>query len=98
MSRSKVERRLSDVSKRLKQLRDDLRVAEEQHRHFADEAEDTRVRALVSGNPLAQREHRNAQRHAEASERHRTDLAAEITRLERTQDELLDRLLETMED
>jgi chromosome segregation ATPase len=98
MSRPKVERRLSDVAKRLTQLRDDLRVAEEQHRHFADDAEDARLRAIVSENPMAKRDHRAAQRHAEASDRHRADLVAEIARLERTQDELLDRLLETMED
>jgi hypothetical protein len=46
----------------------------------------------VSETPLAEQEHREAQRHAEAMSRHRADVQSEIERLERTQDELLDRL------
>jgi chromosome segregation ATPase len=97
MSRSMLERRLTDVAHRLKQLGEDLRIADEQLRHFVDEAEDARLRATVSEAPVAQREQREAQRHADAMARHRQDLTAEIARLERTQDELLDRLLETMD-
>ena len=92
-----LERRLTDVAHRLKQLGEDLRIADEQLRHFVDEADDARLRATVSEAPLAQREHQDAQRHADAMSRHRRDIAEEITRLERTQDELLDQLLETMD-
>ena len=93
MSRSLVERRLSEVAERLKALRRDLAVADEQLAHFADEADDARLRALVSETPLAEQEHREAQKHADAMRSHRADLATEIAQLERTQDELLDRLL-----
>lgn len=94
MSRSLIERRLTDVSDRLKQLRVDLGVADEQLLHFAQEADDARLRSLVSETPLAEREHRDAARHAAAIERSRTEVAQEIARLEGLQDELLDQLLE----
>jgi len=92
MSRSHVERRLSEVSTRLKALRDELAVSDEQLAHLADTAEDARLRALVSETPIAEREFHEAQRHADAMARHRAELIAAIERLEATQDELLDRL------
>jgi hypothetical protein len=93
MSRSLVERRLTEVSSRLRQLRDDLAVSDEQLAHLAETADDARLRSLVSETPLADREHHDAQRHADAMQRHRADLLENIARLEQTQDELLDRLM-----
>src|SRR3954447_7957996 len=93
MSRSLIERRLSEVAERLKQLREDLAVADEQLSHLADAADDARLRALVSETPLAGREHQEAQRHADAMARHRSEVVAAIEKLEIRQDELLDRLL-----
>ena len=93
MSRSLVERRLTEVSARLRQLRDDLQISDEQLTHLADAADDARLRSLVSETPLADRERHEAQRHAEAMQRHRADLLDGIARLEQTQDELLDRLM-----
>jgi hypothetical protein len=91
--RSLVERRLTEVSDRIRHLREELRVADEQLAHFADEADDARIRALVSETPLAEQEHREAQKHADAMGRHRSDVIAELESLERAQDELLDRLV-----
>jgi hypothetical protein len=93
MSRSLVERRLSEVAARLKQLREELAVSDEQLAHLAAEADDARLRALVSETPLAGREHQEAQRHADAMTRHRDEVRAKIAELEEAQDELLDRLL-----
>ncbi len=93
MSRSLVERRLSEVSTRLKQLREELSVSDEQLLHLAAEADDARLRSLVSETPVADREHHDAQRHADRMARHRAQVVEEIARLEATQDELLDRLL-----
>ena len=93
MSRSLLERRLGEVGERLKQVRGELKVAEEQLAHFADEADEARLRALVSETPLAEQEHREARKHSEAMRRHREELVAEITQLEQSQDALLDRLL-----
>jgi hypothetical protein len=92
MSRSLVERRLTDVGARLRQLREELAVSDEQLAPLAEAADDARLRALVSETPLADREHQDAQRHADAMARHRAEVLEEITRLEQTQDELLDRL------
>jgi hypothetical protein len=93
MSRSLVERRLTDVGARLRQLREELAVSDEQLAPLAEAADDARLRALVSETPLADREHQDAQRHADAMARHRAEVLEEIARLEITQDELLDRLL-----
>jgi chromosome segregation ATPase len=93
MARSLVERRLIEVGDRLKALRKDLAVADEQLAALAAEADDSRLRSLVSETPIAEREHREAQRHADAMERHRREVSAEIARLEASQDELLDRLI-----
>lgn len=93
MARSVLERRLSELAERLKQVRLDLGVADEQLAHFADEADGARLRALVSETPLAEQEHREAEKHAVSMRRHHAELLAEIGRLERAQDELLDRLI-----
>ncbi|HEX9257915.1 MAG TPA: hypothetical protein VF855_00155 [Acidimicrobiales bacterium] len=93
MTRSVVERRLAEVGDRLKALRDELRVIDEQLLALADEADDTRIRSLVSETPLADREYREAQRHADAMARRRADVLGEIAQLEARQDDLLDRLI-----
>jgi flagellar biosynthesis chaperone FliJ len=92
MTRSLVERRLSEVAERLRELRSELAVTEEQLRHLAEEADDARLRALVSETPMAGHEHREAQRHADAMSRHRAEVQATIAKLEQQQDDLLDRL------
>lgn len=94
MTRSLVERKLDDVVSRLRALREELAVVDEQLAALGDIADETRLRALVSETPVAEREHQEAQRHAEAMARHRGDLTAEIDELERSQDQLLDRLVE----
>ncbi|MBC8195338.1 MAG: hypothetical protein ISR43_02670 [Acidimicrobiia bacterium] len=94
MARPVIERKLTEIGERLERLRSDLSVANEQMAHFAEEADDARVRALVSETAIADREHRGADRHARAMERHRDNLDAEISRLESSQDDLLDRLNE----
>jgi predicted nucleic acid-binding Zn-ribbon protein len=93
MSKSSVERRLSQVTERLRQLRDELQVSAEQLDHLADAADDARLRALVSETPVADRDRREAERHAEAMRNHRAKVEAEIAKLERDQDELLDRFV-----
>jgi hypothetical protein len=93
MSRSMVERRLAQVGERLKQLRAELSITDEQLVALVDEADDTRLRALVSETPLAEAEHRDAQRHVDTLARHRASVQSAIEQLESTQDELLDRLI-----
>jgi len=81
---------LSQVAARLRRSRDELAVVEEQLAHLAGEADDARIRALVSETPQAAKEHAQAARHAEAMERRRDELRADLVELERRQDELLD--------
>ena len=92
MARRQIERRLREVGARLTALRGELAIADEQLLHLAETADDARLRALVSETPVAEREFREASRHAESMRGHRAAVAAEIERLERDQDTLLDRL------
>jgi hypothetical protein len=93
MSRSLIERRLTAVTERLRRARAELAVIDEQLAALAEAADETRVRALVSETPIADREHDEAQRHADAMARSRAALLASIGELQRNQDELLDRLV-----
>jgi hypothetical protein len=92
VSRRQVERRLTEVGRRIRELREELLVADEQLVHLADAADDARLRSLVSETPVSDREHREAARHADAMRAHRASVAGEIDRLEQAQDDLLDRL------
>ena len=94
MSRWLVEKRLSQSAERLKRLRAELGVVDEQLLFFTEAADDARLRALVSETPLADKEHREAQKHAEAMSRRRAEIVASITELERSQNELLDKLVD----
>ena len=87
-----LERRLKTLSRRLAELRAEAELADEQLAHFNDDADEARLRALVSETPQADVDHRHAERHASAMARHRADLAESIVRLELEQDELLDKL------
>jgi len=93
VSRSLLERRLTEVSKRLKRARADLAVIDEQLAALTEVADDARLRALVSETPIANREYQHAQRHADAMDRSRRTVAVSIAELETAQDELLDRLV-----
>ena len=92
MSKWLVERKLSEAADRLRQLRSELSVVEEQLASLSDAADDARLRAMVSETPMADREHRDAQKHADAMSRHRAELISQIAELQRSQDELLERL------
>ena len=94
MSRWLVEKRLSQSAERLKRLRAELKVVDEQLLFFREAADDARLRALVSETPVADKEHREAQKHAEAMNRRRAEIVASIGELERSQNELLDRLVD----
>ncbi len=95
MARSLLERRLIEVGAELRRNREELLVVEEQLVSFVDQADQARLRALVSETPLAQREHIDANRHADLVVRRKTELHAAINELESRQDNLLDRLTGT---
>ena len=87
-----IERRLRAVGRRLSSLRQELTITDEQLEHLADITDDSRIRAMVSETPLADEEHRDAERTSSAMARHRSDLLESIARFEAEQDDLLDKL------
>ena len=92
MTRTILQRRLVDVSERLKRLRAELAVTNEQVSFLDGEAEESRLRALVSETPLADAEARDARQQADTMTRYRDTLILQVGRLQREQDELLDRM------
>ena len=88
-----IERRLTEVAGRLKRAREELAVMDEQLTVLAEAAEEARLRALVSETPLANKEYQEAQRHADAMQRSRNMVHSSILDLQKSQDELLDRLV-----
>lgn len=68
-------------------------MVEEQRAALAEAADDMRIRAVVAETPYAEREYRDAQRHVDAMDRSRNELAKRIQDLQRSQDELLNRLV-----
>jgi hypothetical protein len=92
MPRTLLQRRLIDVSDRLKRLRAELAVTDEQCAFFEAEADDARLRSLVSETPLADAEARDVRRHADAQGRQRDALRRAVLELEAEQDALLDRM------
>ena len=92
MGKRSVERKLRKLSVRLRRLREELVVIEEQLAHHVDNVDEASVRALVAEDPSAAIEHRQAVGHSEAMADHRRHVVAEIHDLEVRQDELLDQL------
>ena len=92
MGNWRIERRLSQVSTRLKALRTELAVIDEQMLYLGEDADDQGIRALVDETAGASFEARDARRHVDAHARHRAKVVEEIASLELRQDELLDRL------
>ena len=77
---------------RLRTLRSELVVIDEQLTHLVEDEQDKNLRALVADNPSAAIEHREAAGHSEAMSEHRRHVVAEIQVLEVRQDQLLDEL------
>ena len=87
-----IERRLRETGVRLRRLREELAVVDEQLGHLNDDAEDKALRSLVSETSGAGVEYREARWHAEAMRRHRAQVQSSILELEVKQDELLDKM------
>lgn len=89
MQRFLLERRIRDVHARLVRAREELAVLDEQLAVVSEEAEDARLRSLVSETPLAAHEYAEVRRHADAMARAREALRASVEELTHRQDELL---------
>ena len=80
------------MSARIRSLRDELLVIDEQLDHLGDDADDQEIRALVSETAGSSFEARDARRAAGAWPESPAHVVDEIASLEQRQDELLDRL------
>ncbi|HEX3947989.1 MAG TPA: hypothetical protein VHW47_09800 [Acidimicrobiales bacterium] len=89
MQRFLLERRIRDVHARLVRAREELAVLDEQLAVVADEAEDARLRSLVSETPLAEHEYADIKRHADAMTKAREAMRGTVNDLQHRQDELL---------
>lgn len=93
MSRAAIEGKLSEVTERIRRARAELAVLDEQLVVFRDTADETRLQAMVDESPLSRSEHGEAQRHADAHTKSRTRVVTTLRELERSRDDLLDRLV-----
>ncbi len=82
------------VTDEARRLREELGVIDEQLRQVTDEAEDSRLRALVSETPQASADQRDAARAVTALQRDRDAKLKRLAELELAQDRLLDQLSE----
>ena len=87
-----TERRLSQTAARIRGLREELAMIDEQLTQFADDADELSLRALVSETPMASHESNEARKHLDAMRKHRMHVVDEIAGLEQRQDQLLDRM------
>lgn len=92
MASGLVKWQLKKTSNRLRELRAELAVMDEQRGYLADDAEDLDVRAVVSESGRDRYHAREADGHVSAMAKARAHAVAEIARLEAKQDQLLDRL------
>lgn len=86
-----VERRLRRTVVRLRELRDELRIADDQLLSLRSDADDLGIDAAI-GVVGATGEHRRAAEQAAAMEAHRRHLVSSIAALEARQDQLLDQM------
>ena len=89
-----IQRRLSQVSARMRELTEELRVVQDQMIQIVEEADEKSLRALVSETPSAAFEYREAKKHSDVIQRHHQQIVAELADLERRMNSLLDRLKE----
>ena len=92
MFRKSLEKRLLEISRRIKKEKVDLLVAEEQLISLIDDADEARIRSLVSETAISDNDRRDSARQSENMEKYCQKIRNEIQRLEEIQDELLDKL------
>ena len=81
-----------EKARRHQPVRAEAAVAGEQSAHFAAEADDARLRALVSETPIATADARTTQRHADSMRAVHEEMLRSILALEREQDAVLDQM------
>lgn len=89
-----IKRKLTALGDDLRAAKSEVAILDEQVAHFADAAEDARLRAMVSETPLADKEHREASKTITNLTKDRQKWTDRVASLEQQQDALLDQLME----
>ena len=89
MRQATLERKIRDLHQRVRYARNELTVLDEQLEVLEEEAEDARVRSLVSETPLAAKEAADARRQFEVAQRAASALRSEIEQCTLDRDRLL---------
>ncbi|HLI57705.1 MAG TPA: hypothetical protein VKY26_11830 [Actinomycetota bacterium] len=92
-----IQSQLEEIAVRLARATQELQVAREQVAFQTEVSDDAQVRMVVSGTPLADREYREARDDLERLRRHEERTRGLIAELNAERDQLLDRLLESIE-
>ena len=87
-----LERTLRRTVVNVREVRDELRILDEQLAYVESDLADKELRAMVSETPSTAYEHHDALRHVEVMRAERERLVARLRDLEREQDAALDRL------
>ena len=87
-----VEKRLMEISRRIKQQKEDLLVAEEQLISLTSDADEARIRSLVSETAISDNDRRDSVRQSENMQKYCHKIRNEIQQLEEIQDALLDKM------
>ena len=90
-----IEKSLAEIGDRLNKAKNDLRIVEEQLLFQMDVMEEAKTRALVAETPLADREFRTARDDYERLGKQREEVQRDILELQKEQDRLLDRMLDS---
>lgn len=81
-----------EISRRIKQQKEDLLVAEEQLISLTSDADEARIRSLVSETAISDNDRRDSVRQSENMQKYCHKIRNEIQRLEEIQDALLDKM------
>jgi transcriptional regulator with XRE-family HTH domain len=92
----RLEQRLTNLGERLRKVRRDLQITEEQVAFQSQVADEANTKMLVAGTPLADREWRQARDDLARLERQRDDLRSSVDELVGERDRLLDRLADRL--
>ena len=92
MFQRSAEKRLMEISRRIKQQKEDLLVAEEQLISLTSDADEARIRSLVSETAISDNDRRDSVRQSENMQKYCHKIRNEIERLEEIQDALLDKM------
>ncbi|MEZ5343417.1 MAG: hypothetical protein R2706_18865 [Acidimicrobiales bacterium] len=93
-SKARIEKNLRRNGSELSRLREELRILAEQRVQLDEEAEDARLRSIVSDDRAAPGEFRESAKTAAAFKNDFEAKTARVAKLESRQDELLDKLRE----